>query len=953
MPISTNGAIVTRLAGALYNQQLSNATYNEVLAAFNSPTALNNLANYLISTDFGNKTDLQIAETLVSNLGLSAVSGLDAWVAGQLTSAGAGNKGAKIISMLNDFSNISSTDATYGAAVTAFNTKVDAAQVLSQTTGNTGSTFAAAGTTTSAASFTLTTGVDSFTGSANADTFNAVFSDTAATSDTLTTSDALNGGAGNDTLSVTVTGTNAAVSMPAANISSIETINVRALQTTAATVTTVAASTYTGVTAVNSDRATSAVTITGLPTGASTGVIGNNNATYGALVAGWSTSATGAATLNVSGATIGTSAITLTGAALTSTVVNSTGSAVNEIGAVATPATSTSLTINAAAGLSGSFTTGAETAITLTGAAATGVALTTANNGVQAAVVIGTPVATVKTVDASAMTAGGVGMTVVAAMTSFKGGQGTDKVTTAAITSTTASIIDAGAGTDTLVVAATVDVDTAAEAAKYANFENLDVGAQTADLALFTKSTITNVKVGGNATLNNLSAAQAANIDVYATASGTYAIANASDVGQIDTLKLNVSDNITASNTITLGNITASGVENITVNAVDKVTISSLTGAAAATAFTFTGGAATSVTTGALAINSNTAVDASALTGTFTFTAAAGTGNGLRITGSATKTDTITGSAQSDFITGGSAADNLKGLSSADVIVGGAGADTITGGIGADKMTGGAASDTFIVRPGDSYAYATTGTAGVETITPVASDANGVISYTYTINGIAVSGTVGTAGTTASATNISDAIRTSILANTEAAQYVTLNAAGQATVTLTAAAGLPLNVVATSITTAGAGSAPTGAVTFTTNTSASSGTLTTDTITDLDLGGVDVASQADIIQISGVTATALTVVAATTITGASLSAAVNALFNAGGALNGTTNTVGLFTYGTDTYLIGNVGAVSAGGNFGTAGTAISTATTLENASDFIIKVTGVTGTLDASDFTFV
>lgn len=774
-----------------------------------------------------------------------------------------------------------------------------------------------------------------------------MLSDTAAASDTFTTSDSITGGAGSDTLNLTVTGVAAAVAVPIATISGVETINVRALQTTAGTITTIGAANYTGVTAINADRASSAVTITGLATGASTGVIGNANVTNGALVAGYSATATGAATLNVSGGTVGTSAITLTGDALTSTVVNSTGTTANQIGAVATPATSTALTINAAAGLSGSFTTGAETAITVTGAAATGVALTTANDGVQPAVVIGTPVATVKTVDASAMTAGGVGMTVVAAMTSFKGGQGTDKVATGAITSTTASIIDAGAGTDTLVITATADVDTAAEAAKYANFEVLDVVAQTADMALFTKSSITNIKVGGSATLTNLTAAQAGNVDVYADASGNFGVKNAADVGQIDTLKLNVSDNITASNTITLANITAAGVENIAVNAVDKVTISSLTGAAAATNLTFTGGAATSVTTGALAINANSAVDATALTGTFTFNAAAGTGNGLRITGSATKVDTITGSAQADIITGGSAADVLKGLAGNDVIVGGDGADAISSNRGADKMTGGAGADTFTIRPSDSYAYATTGTAGVETITTVAATAGGEYTITVNINGISVT----TAGIAQAAANtvISDAVRTAILANPEAASYVTLNAAGQATVTLTAVAGQALKVATTVL----AASNATAAVTFTTNTSASSGVLTTDTITDLDLGGVDTASGVDKINISGVTAAALTVAAAGTITGADLSAAVNALFNAGGALNGTTNTVGLYTFGTDTYLIGNVGAVSAGGNFGTAGTAISDAATLEQASDFIIKVTGVTGTLDASDFTFV
>lgn len=217
MAISTNGVILTRLAGALYNQQLSNATYNEVLTAFNSPTALNTLANYLISTDFASKTDLQIATTLVTNLGLTAVTGLDSWVAAQLTAAGTGNKGAKIISMLNDFSNMSATDATYGAAITAFNTKIDAAQALSQTTGNSGGTFTAAGT--AGTTFTLSTTVDNRVGGATNDTFNAPEA-------TLTGGDTVDGGSGNDTLNI-VDDTSFALAV-GASIKGIENVQVTA-----------------------------------------------------------------------------------------------------------------------------------------------------------------------------------------------------------------------------------------------------------------------------------------------------------------------------------------------------------------------------------------------------------------------------------------------------------------------------------------------------------------------------------------------------------------------------------------------------------------------------------------------------------------------------------------------------------------------------------------------------
>jgi len=120
-------------------------------------------------------------------LGLSAVTGLDNWVAAQLTAAGVGNKGAKIISLLNDFSNMSTTDVTYGAAVTAFNTKIDAAQAFSQTSGNTGGTFTAAGT--AGLTLTLTANTDVKTGGTGADTFDA-----STTTNSWSTFDKLDGG---------------------------------------------------------------------------------------------------------------------------------------------------------------------------------------------------------------------------------------------------------------------------------------------------------------------------------------------------------------------------------------------------------------------------------------------------------------------------------------------------------------------------------------------------------------------------------------------------------------------------------------------------------------------------------------------------------------------------------------------------------------------------------------
>jgi len=216
MAISTNGTVLARLAGGLYNTVMSNATYNEVAAA---SVDVNALANTLYARDFAKSTDLAVATTLLANLGLASQAGLDAWVAAQLTAAGAANKGAKIVSLLNDFAGLAS-DATWGTYATAFNTKVDSALAASQTTGSKVGVFATSGAVTGA-EFELTTGVDrgaDFVGTEVADSF-------IGGADTLSALDALDGGAGNDTLTLTSV---AAVTQTATTytVSNIETAEV-------------------------------------------------------------------------------------------------------------------------------------------------------------------------------------------------------------------------------------------------------------------------------------------------------------------------------------------------------------------------------------------------------------------------------------------------------------------------------------------------------------------------------------------------------------------------------------------------------------------------------------------------------------------------------------------------------------------------------------------------------
>jgi hypothetical protein len=173
MAISTNGLQLARIAGAVFNQQLSASDYSEILAANKTAAELNAWANAAVAAEFKNKTTTDIAKAVLANVGLSTVAGLEAWVAAQLTAAGTAKRGETIISLLNSYSNMDTTEAIYGASVATFNTKVDASQALSQTTGNAGGTYAAVSSVVVNTALTLTSATQTSTGTAGDDTFTA------------------------------------------------------------------------------------------------------------------------------------------------------------------------------------------------------------------------------------------------------------------------------------------------------------------------------------------------------------------------------------------------------------------------------------------------------------------------------------------------------------------------------------------------------------------------------------------------------------------------------------------------------------------------------------------------------------------------------------------------------------------------------------------------------------
>lgn len=147
----------------------------------------------------------------------------------------------------------------------------------------------------SARTVRLTTGTDSLAGGTANDTFNADDADgLGGHFAVLTTGDALDGGAGNDTLNI-VSGTGAALTLPVASVTGIETVNVTGDNSVTANT-----ATWTGVTALNVTSVGAATVTAGagvaITTNATSQATGNITVNGGSNV---NITATGATTGNV------------------------------------------------------------------------------------------------------------------------------------------------------------------------------------------------------------------------------------------------------------------------------------------------------------------------------------------------------------------------------------------------------------------------------------------------------------------------------------------------------------------------------------------------------------------------------------------------------------------------------------------------------------------------------
>ncbi len=599
-------------------------------------------------------------------------------------------------------------------------------QVISTVTKDAASVTAATGTIDSGSGsgtvFTLATAAETVTGTSGNDTFNSA--DT-----TLTAADSVDGAAGTDTLNFT--NATAAAAFPGANIKNIEVINVRAIKE----ITGGDLSTTTGVTAFNSDRSTDKITVTNLAKGGTFGMLGDGAVTTAAAYAFGYAAAADAATLNFANGTVGTAAVTLTGTGVLSTTINSTGAA-NAAASVTNAATSKATTINATTNLTltGGLTVGADTSLTLKGAGLINIVGGALGNAVT-------------TIDASGST-GGVRVAAGNSTTiKFTGGTGADQYKTGADLATGAAV-DGGAGTDTLILNSATVIDSAAKAAFYSNFEAVSIGGGwTADLDLLAaKNTLAGLTLTGSATVNNINAATAAAVTVTANTTAVLSVKGATNPGQLDVLNITVNDSAAAVNTITLNNLSALGVEAVNFTATDNITINAFTNLGALTTVSGTGAGAYSLTTGAVALNPNLALDFSTATGAVTFDATNSTTNGFSIKGGA-GVNTITGGKQ--VFT----ADLSKSVAKADVV-------TITNATGGTTALANAAITGFTNATTTGDKIDVIGAAAIQA-NVAAGTATGIAGLT----GAVTSGIMTFAGTAAATATLADKINAAASAN--------------------------------------------------------------------------------------------------------------------------------------------------------------------------------------------
>ena len=166
MPAQIIGSAQTALNvyQALYGMAPANALYSNYTTVVNASGA-SSFASQMAAS-FAATTSASLATTVLTNMGINT-SVLNTALTQMFDGYGVAARGQIILNLTNLLSSLEG-DATYGAAAVSWNN-----QTLSNFNYSTNTANTSSGTVSSSAgqTFTLTTGVDTVTGTANNDTF--------------------------------------------------------------------------------------------------------------------------------------------------------------------------------------------------------------------------------------------------------------------------------------------------------------------------------------------------------------------------------------------------------------------------------------------------------------------------------------------------------------------------------------------------------------------------------------------------------------------------------------------------------------------------------------------------------------------------------------------------------------------------------------------------------------